>query len=107
MGYGAYALGVTAALATVERPEHPPTRDTVPKDLVRQAIDETGLTYRVLAARVGVTEKTIQRWRNGQSGVPAWAWPRLLELIGLPEDWQPRAVKPAEAPKSKPPRKTK
>lgn len=69
---------------------HKPRKRTLTPHLtVRAAVEASGLTHREIAARMGVTEKTVSRWANGHSAVDAWAFPSMLDALGLPRDWQP------------------
>lgn len=73
-----------------------PHRERVDPALVRSAVDESGLSVRAISDKVGVAEKTISRWANGKSGLTPLAWPRFLELLGLPEKRRAELEKEAE-----------
>lgn len=57
----------------MERPLDPPSR-------IRALRRRLGLTQAALAARLGASYVSVNRWENGQTRPTALAWRRLLEL---------------------------
>lgn len=61
----------------------------VPADWLVEAMGD--LSHAELARRLGITTKTVGRWRAG-----GLAWDRWLSVtvaLGLPADWRPLATK--------------
>ena len=59
------------------------TSATLPSDFadrIRQYRDRLGLTQGELAARLGVSFATVNRWENGQTKPSPLAWQRLIRL---------------------------
>lgn len=62
-------------------------RETRPGKWVQAALDARALDDAHAAVIVGRSPTTIYRWRKG--GIDFIAWIGLLNLIGLPVEWQP------------------
>lgn len=62
-------------------------RDVVNKDrrafLIRNVMDETGLSTGDVAKKVGVGRDTVRRWRDGVTAPASELLPALAEAIGL------------------------
>ncbi len=53
---------------------------------------ETGLTWRALAAELGVALHTVQRWDNGQSRIPSEAADRIRALARVRQQGEEQNV---------------
>ena len=51
---------------------------------LREARDYTGLSREKVAAQIGVSSKTIERWENGTTPVKRYQLRRLADIYGVP-----------------------
>jgi transcriptional regulator with XRE-family HTH domain len=51
---------------------------------LREAREFTGLSREKVAAEIGVSSKTIERWENGLSPVKRYRLKRLADIYGVP-----------------------
>lgn len=83
-------------VGAVETVAAKPKKKSVDPDLVRRALEESGMSQAEAGHGTGVAEKTVWRWATaGYGGMKPAILPRFLEVLELPKESRARYLKEA------------